>query len=94
MLLDYIIGELIRELQPTHVTILSDHGFSEYSHDLHGYYLDNTGYGLDNIFAFTPYMENIYGLKDTEYGPTDERNDITESEVEDIKNQLGDLGYF
>lgn len=92
--LDMILGELLEELEPTHVTIISDHGFSEFSHDLHGYFLDNTGRGMNSIFDFTPYMESIYGLENTDYGPTEEDNDLTTSEVDDIKKQLGDLGYF
>jgi len=94
ILLDMLLGDLLNTVKPEEVTIISDHGFSEYSHDLHGYYLDTTGRGMDSIFDFTPYMENIHGVENPEYGPTGEQNQLTESEVQDVKNQLNDLGYF
>lgn len=95
-LLDKIIGELLETLQPRHVAIVSDHGFTEYSHSTTGYYLDTTGRGMDKVFDFTPYLLQHFGLnhRKQDYGPTGQNQNLTKSEIQDVKNQLNDLGYF
>jgi predicted AlkP superfamily phosphohydrolase/phosphomutase len=95
-LLDEILGLLLETLKPEDVAIVSDHGFSEYSHDLNGYALDTSGNGLDTVFDFTPYLCHRYGLQydKKHYGPTDKDQDLSAEEVNDIKNQLDALGYF
>jgi len=94
--LDETLGLLLETLQPADVAIVSDHGFSEYSHDLHGYALDTTGRGLDEIFDFTPYLLGMYGLEydKTDYGPTGEDQNLTDQELDNVKNQLESMGYF
>jgi len=95
-ILDQILGELLETLQPADVAIISDHGFSEYSHDLQGYALDTTGRGLDDVFSFTPYLLDIHGLEynSQDYGPTGEDQNLTDQEINDVKDQLDALGYF
>jgi predicted AlkP superfamily phosphohydrolase/phosphomutase len=95
-ILDKLIGELLKTLQPEDVVIVSDHGFTEYSHSTTGYCLDTTGRGMDEVFDFCPYLLDIFGVKyDSEdYGPTGDSQDLTQSEIQDVKNQLNDLGYF
>jgi len=95
-ILDQMLGELLKTLKPEDVAVVSDHGFSEYSHDLTGYCLDTTGRGLDNVFGFTPYLLDVFGLEHSEndYGPTNKDQNLTEGEIQDVKNQLNDLGYF
>lgn len=93
---DHNLGELIETLEPEEVIIISDHGFSGWSHSLQGYFLNTEGEILENVFDFTPYILKKYGL---EYNP--ERygidgklgDDLTEREKEDIKGQLEGLGY-
>jgi len=94
--LDELLGALLETLQPEDVAIISDHGFSGYSHDLEGYALDTTGRGLDTIFDFTPWLLDMYSLENDEewFGQTEKGQDLTESEIEDVKDQLDALGYF
>lgn len=95
-LLDQILGTLMETLKPEDVTVVSDHGFSEYSHDLTGYYLDTAGRGIDNVFDFTPHLLHMFNIEydEKDYGPTNENQNLSESEIEDVKNQLDALGYF
>jgi len=95
-ILDQLLGELLETLQPADVAIISDHGFSEYSHDLTGYVLDTTGRGMDEVFDFTPYLLDVIGLEydKNEYGPTKKDTDLTGKEKDDIKQQLENMGYF
>lgn len=93
---DEILGELLELLQPEHVVVVSDHGFSGFSHSLAGYYLDTTGRGMEEVFDFTPHLLQFFGLEfdENDYGPTNQNQDLTGEEVEDIKDQLDALGYF
>jgi predicted AlkP superfamily phosphohydrolase/phosphomutase len=95
--LDRMLAALVAYTQPEKVTVISDHGFSGFTHDLHGYYLDTTGRGMDDIFDFTPYMMDIHGVEveDKFFGPNE--NDtprITQEEEDEIKQQLENMGYF
>jgi len=97
ILLDEILSTLIDTCEPDRVTIISDHGFSEFSHDLNGYCLDSTGRELDTIFDFAPYMRELYDLPhdDSFFGPNEQDTDrITQEEEDDIKDQLKNMGYF
>lgn len=95
--LDLMLDQILEAVQPEDVVIVSDHGFSDFSHDLEGYALDTTGQGLDNIFDLTPCLMNYFNLDyvPEEFGPVEgENQDLTESEIEDVKDQLDALGYF
>jgi len=93
---DSILGQLLETLKPEHVMVISDHGFSDYSHSLQGYYLNTAGQEMDNVFDFAPALLNYFGLEYSEedYGPAEDSGDLTESEIEDVKDQLDALGYF
>jgi len=95
-ILDQLLGQLLETLQPADVAVISDHGFTEYSHSTTGYYLDTTGRGMDEVFDFTPYLLDIFGVeyRSEEYGPTGDNQDLTEDEIQDVKQQLESLGYF
>jgi len=95
-ILDQLLGELLETLRPEDVMVISDHGFSDYSHSLQGYYLNTAGQEMDNVFDFTPTLLHIKDVKydKNDFGPTDQDQDLTEGEIEDVKNQLNALGYF
>lgn len=95
---DDTLSELIRILNPDEVIIISDHGFSGWSHDLYGYYLNTAGFELEDIFDFTPkLLEQFYGIdyNEEEYGLIEGGDGgLSEDEREDIRGQLADLGYI
>jgi len=95
-LLDDLLGRLLETVEPEEVMVVSDHGFSEYSHDLEGYYLDTAGRELSDVFDVTPCILDTFnlGYKEEEYGPTEETQDLTKNEIEDVKKQLENMGYF
>lgn len=95
-ILDGILGSLIRELNPDEIIIISDHGFSGFSHDLEGYYLNTMGPTLTDVFDFAPEVLKAFDIeyRQEHYGPTDNDSDLTESEIDDVKSQLEGLGYF
>jgi len=95
-ILDQLLGELLKTLQPAEVAVISDHGFREYEHSTTGYFLDTTGRGMDEVFDFSPYLLDIFGVeyRSEEYGPTGDSQDLTEDEIQDVKKQLDALGYF
>lgn len=96
---DDMLAELIRILDPEEVMIVSDHGFSGWSHDLYGYYLNTAGFELEDIFEFTPkLLEEYFGIKynSEEYGLMDGSGEsgLSDEEKEDVRGQLADLGYI
>jgi len=95
---DKKLSELIDILDPEEVIIVSDHGFSEWSHDLYGYYLNTAGFEMESIFDFTPKVLDYLGYeyKEEEYGLSDKMDgdDLDEEEKKDIRGQLADLGYI
>jgi len=94
--LDETLGLLLETLRPEDVAIISDHGFTDYSHSINGYALDTTGRGLDDVFSFTPYLLDMYGLEydKSDYGPTGENQNLSDQEINDVKKQLDAMGYF
>lgn len=95
--IDRMLGELRETLNPEEIVIISDHGFSGWSHDELGYYLDTTEKGMTGVFDFTPWLLNHFGIEydREEYGPLDgEGEEISEEEKEEIRSQLADLGYM
>jgi len=95
-ILDELLGELLETLQPEDVAIVSDHGFTEYSHSTTGYALDTSGRGLGDVFGFTPYLLDMFDLEydKNDYGPTNQDQNLTDQEINDVKNQLESMGYF
>jgi len=93
---DTMLQRLIQILDPDNVVIISDHGFSGWSHDELGYYLDTTGEGMQSVFDFTPWLLNQLDLEfnEDEYGPDGELEGLSDEEKEQMTNQLADLGYI
>lgn len=96
---DDMLAKLIEILDPEEVMIVSDHGFSGWSHDLYGYYLNTAGFEIDGLMNFTPELLEHYSIDydSTEYGPgsTDESDiGLSDEEKEDVRGQLADLGYI
>jgi len=92
---DKIIKEVVEFVDPEDIMIISDHGFSGYSHDLKGYGLYTGGQKLNNLFEVTPTILNRFGVdyNSEEYGLTGTKSLSTE-EKDDIKDQLRNLGYL
>lgn len=96
---DDTLSELIRILDPEEVMIVSDHGFSGYSHDLYGYYLNTAGFEIDGLMNFTPELLEFYNIEysEAEYGPNPEDGEevgLSAEEKKDVRGQLADLGYI
>lgn len=94
--IDWMLGELIELTDPEDIVIISDHGFSGWSHDELGYYLDTTGTGMTGVFDFAEWLLNYNNLEyiKEEYGPTENGEEISQKEKDEIKGQLADLGYI
>jgi len=92
---DHQLTQLQSVFEPEEVVVVSDHGFSGYSHDLNGFALDTSGREIPTIFDFAPtlldHMELNYG--DYEFGPQSE-TELSEDERDQVKDQLRDMGYF
>lgn len=95
-IIDQMLEKLIEILEPEDIVVISDHGFSGWSHDLNGYYLDTTGEGMNGVFDFAPWILNRFDLDydESDYGPDGELDGLTEEEKDQMTDQLADLGYI
>jgi len=95
---DWMLGRLLDRFSPEEVVVVSDHGFSGYSHDLEGFALDTSGREIASIFDFAPTLLEHFGLSygDFEFGPEGDGGprDLTKDERESVKHQLRGMGYF
>jgi predicted AlkP superfamily phosphohydrolase/phosphomutase len=93
---DWMLGRLLKRFSPGEVVVVSDHGFSGYSHDLEGFALDTSGREIASIFDFAPTLLEHFGLiyEDFEFGPEGDPRDLTKDERESVKEQLHGMGYF
>lgn len=94
--IDQMLKQLLETLEPEEIVIISDHGFSGWSHDELGYYLDTTGEGMQTVFDFTPWLLNHFDIeyKGGEYGKQGELEGLSDEEKDQMTNQLADLGYI
>jgi predicted AlkP superfamily phosphohydrolase/phosphomutase len=93
---DNLLGRLRNCFEPEEVVVVSDHGFSGYSHDLEGFGLDTSGREFGSVFDFAPTFLDHFGLdyEGFELGPEDSSSDLTADERREVKDQLHGMGYF
>lgn len=66
--IDYMLKKLIDITDPEDILIVSDHGFSNYSHDLYGYQLNTTENKFTNLYEIAPAIADYF---DVEYNKED-----------------------
>lgn len=94
---DEMLRRLIEATDPDDVLIVSDHGFSNLSHDLHGYFLATDGMNVGTIFNVTPHILTYFGhdYNKERFGEVEDfESSMTKEEREDVKERLRDLGYI